>query len=376
MRALPRAALAHERGAILASYVEKSDVLAQVFLQTGTFGYVPGEPSASTQPLYGWFLIAVYWIAGRHWWSLGTAQIAVAVGTALLVYEIGRRFLSRRAGLLAADRDAQPYLVWHDVHGNREILDQLLGAAMFCSPLPPATAAAVVRRALGVVSGVAVLSNSRLLLLPLALAAYLLWRHAARVAAVAVPARSARARAVGRAQQDRGRLHGLPLFRLQGNAIRGNDRRAVGAVRRKRRGERRQPSRPHAELLDQFLRRLWERAWEPGMLELMRVVKVESARFPESGRLLCQQLGERWRRMYGTILVAGMKNGEFRQMDVDVAARAISYALLGVAEKVSAFRSYDPRMPEREAMWQAVREMVGRFVLVELPRETRQGEFE
>lgn len=133
---------------------------------------------------------------------------------------------------------------------------------------------------------------------------------------------------------------------------------------------------PVRELLDQLLRRLWERAWEPGMLELMRVVKVESAEFPESGRLLCQQLGERWRSLYGRILSAGMKSGEFRQMDVDVAARTISYALLGVAEKVSAFRSYDPRMPEREAMWQAVREMVGRFVLVEPPRETRQGETE
>jgi AcrR family transcriptional regulator len=131
---------------------------------------------------------------------------------------------------------------------------------------------------------------------------------------------------------------------------------------------------PVRQLLDQLLRRLWERAWEPGFLELMRVVKVESAEFPESGRLLCHQLGERWRRVYGTILLAGMESGEFRQMDVDVAARTISYALFGVAEKVSAFSSYDPRMPDREAMWQALREMVDRFVLVKLPRAARQEE--
>jgi AcrR family transcriptional regulator len=133
---------------------------------------------------------------------------------------------------------------------------------------------------------------------------------------------------------------------------------------------------PIRELLDQLLRRLWERAWEPGILELMRVVKVESTEFPESGRLLCQQLGERWRRLYCGILLAGMKDGEFRQMDVDVAARTISYALLGVAEKVSAFGPYDPSMPEREAMWLAVREMVDRFVMVELPQETSEGEIE
>lgn len=143
---------------------------------------------------------------------------------------------------------------------------------------------------------------------------------------------------------------------------------------------------PMLELLHQLLRRLWDRAWEPGILELMRVVKVESAEFPESGRLLCQQLGERWRRIFGEILTAGMKQGEFRPMDVDVAARTISYALVGVAEKVSAFRAYDPRMPEREAMWQSVRELVDRFVLMDARRDAgcrdtgrrniRQGEAE
>jgi AcrR family transcriptional regulator len=127
---------------------------------------------------------------------------------------------------------------------------------------------------------------------------------------------------------------------------------------------------PMRDLLHQLLRRLWELAWKPGMLELMRVVKVESAEFPESGRLLCQQLGERWRRIFGETLSAGMQNGEFRPMDVDVAARAISYALIGVAEKVSAFRAYDPSMPDREVMWETVQDMVDRFVLVNEHRVT------
>lgn len=131
---------------------------------------------------------------------------------------------------------------------------------------------------------------------------------------------------------------------------------------------------PMRDLLGQLLRHLWDRAWEPGILDLMRVVKVESAEFPESGRLLCQQLGERWRRIFGAILRAGMESGEFRPMDVDIAARTISYALVGVAEKVSAFGSYDAQMPEREAMWLPVREMVERFVLVDVCRADRQGE--
>jgi AcrR family transcriptional regulator len=131
---------------------------------------------------------------------------------------------------------------------------------------------------------------------------------------------------------------------------------------------------PMRDLLGQLLRRLWDRAWEPGILELMRVVKVESPEFPESGRLLCRQLSERWRRIFGRILGEGMRGGEFRCMDVDVAARVISYALVGTAEKVSAFRAFDAGMPEREAMWAAVQDMVERFVLVDAPRAGTQGD--
>src|SRR5262249_6104795 len=134
--ALPRAAvLVHERDAVMENF-EKSILIARVFVKSGTFGYIPGEPTAYTQPLYAWFLIAIDWIAGLHWWSVGTAQILVAAATALLVYEVGRRSLSPGIGLIAAlIATLQPYLVWHDVHGNREILDQLLGVAMFALAL-------------------------------------------------------------------------------------------------------------------------------------------------------------------------------------------------------------------------------------------------
>src|SRR5207302_251099 len=160
-------------------------------VHSGTFGFVPGEPSAWTQPLYAWFLIPIYWIFGRAWWSVGFAQIAVAAVTALLVYEIGRRFVSRRAGLIAAVvATLQPYLVWHDVHVNREILDQLLGAGMFLLALLAAQRRSVpLAAALGLVSGLAILSNTRLVLLPFALAAFLLWRQptASRMVALLVP---------------------------------------------------------------------------------------------------------------------------------------------------------------------------------------------
>jgi 4-amino-4-deoxy-L-arabinose transferase-like glycosyltransferase len=177
--ALPRLAiLLHERGAILSSFTEKSDIFALTFVQHGTFGYVPGEPSAYTQPLYGWFLIPVYWIFGRSWESIGLAQLILAIVTAWLVYEIGRRLLDRRAGLIgAAVATLNPYLAWHDMHVNREIVDQVCAAALVLLTLmvaerPSKRLAAL----LGVVTGLAMLGNTRLVFIPILCAGYLAWR--------------------------------------------------------------------------------------------------------------------------------------------------------------------------------------------------------
>ncbi len=187
--ALPRlAVLLHERAGVLANF-EKSDLLAQMYLKTGTFGYVPGHPSAYTQPLYGWFLVVLFWVAGFHWWSVGVAQTLVAIGTSVTVFEIGRRFISARIGLIAAViATVHPYLVWHDIHGNREILDQLLGAAMFGLTLllssRPSLRCGVL---LGLVSGVAILSNTRLVLLPFVLGIFLLRHRSGWLIAATIP---------------------------------------------------------------------------------------------------------------------------------------------------------------------------------------------
>ncbi|HEY5659831.1 MAG TPA: glycosyltransferase family 39 protein [Gaiellaceae bacterium] len=171
--------LVHERDKILTAFTDKSDDFALTFVHHGTFGLVPGQPSAYTQPLYGFFLVPIYWIFGRHWWSVGFVQILVATGTAFLVYAIGARVLSRSAGVFAAAVSTlNPYLVWHDVHLNREILDQLVAAALVLCVLVAAD-----RRSLswsvgaGLLAGVAILGNVRLSALPFVLAAYLLVRN-------------------------------------------------------------------------------------------------------------------------------------------------------------------------------------------------------
>ena len=179
LTALPRlAALLHERERIVLFNVDKSDIFARQFLANGTFGFIPGHPSAYTQPLYGWFLIPLYWIFGRHWEVVGLAQIAVACGTTVIVWQIGRRWLGSRIGLVAAALVAlHPYLVWHDVHMNREILDHFIAASTVFLTLEAADHFTPARgAALGAVLGLGILGNVRLEALPLLLLAYLLVR--------------------------------------------------------------------------------------------------------------------------------------------------------------------------------------------------------
>jgi 4-amino-4-deoxy-L-arabinose transferase-like glycosyltransferase len=190
--AVPRLAiLLHERATILSAYTEKSDVFALTFVQHGTFGFIPGEPSAATQPLYGWFLIPVYWAFGRNWESVGLSQLVLAIVTVWLVYEIGRRLFGRRAGLIAAAlATLNPYLAWHDMHVNREIADQVCAAALVLLTLVVAERPSKKLAALlGFVTGLSMLGNTRLVFIPFLCALYLLWRlprsrYAAGIAAL------------------------------------------------------------------------------------------------------------------------------------------------------------------------------------------------
>ena len=208
--ALPRlVVVAIERGDILLAYTEKSDDFARTLVASGTVGFIPDVPSAYTQPLYTFFLAPLYWIFGRHWLVVGIAQTLVAVATALIVYELGRRIASQRVGIVAAVlATLHPYLVWHDVHVNREILDGLLAAAIALVTLVAAERLVFFRQrrlpgpvvavpgevvlkahrvfwrrawvwgaALGALLGLAILGNSRLVLLPFVVLGYLAWRR-------------------------------------------------------------------------------------------------------------------------------------------------------------------------------------------------------
>ena len=47
----------YERDDLLERLTEKSDRFARTFVASGTYGFIPGVPSAYTQPLYGFFLV-------------------------------------------------------------------------------------------------------------------------------------------------------------------------------------------------------------------------------------------------------------------------------------------------------------------------------
>ena len=177
--AVPRlVVLARERETILEEFVDKSDRFATTLVDHGTFGFLPDVPSAYTQPLYGWFLAALYFPFGRSWLAVGLAQIVVAVATALVVLAIGRRLASTGVGVVAAlATTLHPYVVWHDVHANREVLDGFLLALVVLLALvayereSPGWAAVT-----GGMAGLAILGNARLAVLPLLLAVYVAWK--------------------------------------------------------------------------------------------------------------------------------------------------------------------------------------------------------
>ena len=170
--------LARERETILEEFVDKSDRFAVTLVEHGTFGFLPGVPSAYTQPLYGWFLAGLYFPFDRSWLAVGLAQIVVAVATALLVFEIGVLLHSQGIGLVAAlIATLHPYVVWHDVHANREVLDGLaLALLVLCALLAFEARSLVLAAATGCVAGLAILGNARLALLPVGVAAYVAWQ--------------------------------------------------------------------------------------------------------------------------------------------------------------------------------------------------------
>ncbi len=116
-------------------------------------------------------------------------------------------------------------------------------------------------------------------------------------------------------------------------------------------------------LLHKIVGRFWDYLWEPGQLDFMLVSQVEAPQFPESGRLQFQQTCCRSRSVLTAILEAGIKAGEFRDMDVDCVTRSIAPAMLGIAANQHRFSCYDSAPISRDQLRRTILEVVDRAVL-------------
>lgn len=109
----------------------------------------------------------------------------------------------------------------------------------------------------------------------------------------------------------------------------------------------------YRDLLHQLVRRLWEHIWTPGSIELGLAVKAGRDEFTEGTRVLCHQLGERWRGLIEGVLEAGRQQGEFRIAGPH-AARVIGAMVMGTAEASRCFGSVESRPSSPEELWAAL----------------------
>lgn len=82
------------------------------------------------------------------------------------------------------------------------------------------------------------------------------------------------------------------------------------------------------ETLEQFVHGYWRFLRSPKFAALFRLIHAELGNFPDLARFYASEVVERWRRLVTGILERGIRAGEFRDIDPEVAARMLSPMLL------------------------------------------------
>ena len=106
---------------------------------------------------------------------------------------------------------------------------------------------------------------------------------------------------------------------------------------------------PARELLREIVTRMWEQLNRPGTLDLILFGLTKAHDFPEATGLMCREIGERWRRLIGAAITAGIERGEFRSVEAELQARLIGSGLLGMLVGVHHFARFErqPPLPAR-----------------------------
>lgn len=113
----------------------------------------------------------------------------------------------------------------------------------------------------------------------------------------------------------------------------------------------------YTELLEAFLRRVWERMSEPGVQEFFLMMEAESDARQGPGWTAVKQVGEQFQRLYTGIIEAGVRAGEFRPVDAELVGRVIGSIPWGLGMGVR-HASRCGQALDRDALWAAALDLV------------------
>ena len=97
------------------------------------------------------------------------------------------------------------------------------------------------------------------------------------------------------------------------------------------------------ELLEQLVREYWRLVGETALAGIPKLMMAEAATFPELTRFYYDEVVTRGHRLMAGVIERGIKNGEFRPVDVRVAAKL---AMSPLMHAVVARRAFASCMPE------------------------------
>jgi len=98
-----------------------------------------------------------------------------------------------------------------------------------------------------------------------------------------------------------------------------------------------------SELVERLVREYWSLVAETALAGIPKLMIAEAANFPQLARFYYDEVAVRGHRLMAGVLERGIKNGEFRPMDVQFAAKIAMGALMHASV---VRRSFGSCMPE------------------------------
>lgn len=91
------------------------------------------------------------------------------------------------------------------------------------------------------------------------------------------------------------------------------------------------------ELLERLVREYWRLVFETTLAGIPKLMMAEAANFPELARFYYEEVVTRGHKLLGGVIERGIKNGEFRRVDVRLAAKLALSPLLHATVAQRAF---------------------------------------